>query len=185
MPIMRQRLTVVLLVLAISVVSWIGLANSSHGQDQATPHAGHAATPAAASVVREALVSGMPEAAPGLELQLVRYTIQPGTTLAMHTHPGMQIAWIAEGILTYTVVEGGEIPIWRAAFEGNPEPPEMLAPGQTTELYPGDSVVETEGVVHFGANLGDKVVVIWASTLLTEGEPPAIVWEPGTPVASD
>lgn len=176
MSIVRRRVSMALAVLTLCAFSWIGLAGSSLGQDQATPAAGGS--------VRDVLVSGLPERAPGQELQLARYTIQPGTTLALHTHPGMQIAWIAEGVLTYTVVEGGEIPVWRAASEGSPEPAEMLGPGEQTELHPGDSVVETEGVVHFGANLGDEVVIILAATLLTEGEPPAIIVEEGTPTST-
>ncbi|CAN5788631.1 hypothetical protein BH23CHL5_BH23CHL5_17400 [soil metagenome] len=135
-------------------------------------------------VVREALVSGLPENAPGQALQLVRYVIQPGTTLPAHTHPGMQIAWIESGVLHYVVVEGGEIPIARAGMEGSPEPVEMLGPGMETNLYPGDSVVEVENVVHYGANLGTEPVVILAATLLTDGAPPATVIEPAATPAS-
>jgi quercetin dioxygenase-like cupin family protein len=152
-------------------------------QDQGGALLAQDATPEPAPVVREALVSGSPLAAPGQELQLVRYVIQPGTTLSPHTHPGMQIAWIGAGVLHYVVVEGGEIPIYRSWMEGNPEPAEMLGPGQETDLHPGDAIVETENVIHYGANLGDEVVVIWAATLLQDGQPPAIVADlTGTPV---
>ena len=63
--------------------------------------------PVAASTVvavRDVLVEGSPEAANGQVLQLVRYDIPAGITLAMHTHPGMQAAYIESGVLTYTVV---------------------------------------------------------------------------------
>jgi quercetin dioxygenase-like cupin family protein len=136
--------------------------------------------PVAASTVvavREALVSGLPEAAPGQELSLVRTTIPPGVTLPLHIHPGMQLAWIESGELHYYVVEGGEVPITRAGMEGSPEPAEMLGPGQQTILYPGDTVVEVESVVHYAENLGDVPVVIWSATLLTEGAPIAEVVE--------
>jgi quercetin dioxygenase-like cupin family protein len=139
------------------------------------------ASPAAASTVvasREVLVEGSPVAAPGQVLQLVRYTIPQGVVLPMHVHPGMQIAWIESGVLHYTVVEGGEIPIQRAWMEGSPEPLEMLGPGESTDLYPGDSVVEVLGVVHYGENLGKEPVVILAATLLEAGQPPAIVVTP-------
>lgn len=139
----------------------------------ATPESGPATPPS----VREALVTGLPVAAPGQQLQLVRTTIQPGVTLPAHIHPGMQIAWIESGVLHYVVGEGGEIPIRRANMEGSPEPAEMLGPGQETDLYPGDSVVETENVVHYGANLGDVPVVLWSALLLTEGAPIAEVVE--------
>ena len=144
--------------------------------------------PAVASTVvavREVLVEASPEAADGQVLQLVRYDIPPGMVLPMHTHPGMQLAWIESGVLTYHVVEGGSIPVGRAAHDGTPEATEMLAPGETTELHPGDSVSEIDGVVHYGENLGSEPVVILASTLLDPNEPASVVWTPvASPVAS-
>src|SRR5829696_5023349 len=68
-----------------------------------------AATPSLPAVVRDVLAADLPAAAPGQELQLVRYVIQPDTRLATHIHPGTQIASIEAGVLTYTVVTG-EVP---------------------------------------------------------------------------
>src|SRR5687767_10509517 len=62
-----------------------------------------AAAPTVAPVVREVLGDGEPVAAPGQSLELVRFTIAPGTTLPAHTHPGMQVAWLEAGELEYTV----------------------------------------------------------------------------------
>lgn len=140
--------------------------------------------PAVASTVvavRDVLVEGSPEAADGQVLQLVRYDIPPGVVLPMHTHPGMQLAWIESGVLTYHVVDGGSIPVTRAAHDGTPEATELVAPGETTELHPGDSVSELDGVVHYGENIGPDTVVILAATLLDPDEPASVVW---TPVAS-
>ena len=92
--------------------------------------------------------------ADGQVLQLVRYDIPQGVVLPMHTHPGMQIAWIESGVLTYHVVEGGSIPVTRAPQNGAPGATELIAPGETTELHPGDSVSEIDGVVHYGENIG-------------------------------
>lgn len=134
--------------------------------------------PALASTVvasRIVLAQGSPEAANGQVLQLARYDIPRGVVLAMHTHPGMQIAWIESGVLTYHVVSGGSIPVTRAAHDGTPESTELLAPGESTELHPGDSVVEIDGVVHYGENIGADPVVILAATLLDPNQPPAIV----------
>jgi quercetin dioxygenase-like cupin family protein len=143
--------------------------------------------PVAASTVvasRVVLVQGSPEAADGQVLQLVRYHIPFGVVLPMHTHPGMQVAWIESGVLTYTVVSGGSIPVTRKA-EGVALPTtELLGPGQTTELHPGDSVVEIDGVVHYGENLGPDPVVILASTLLDPNLPPAVAVTPETPVVA-
>jgi quercetin dioxygenase-like cupin family protein len=144
--------------------------------------------PAVASTVvavRDVLVEGSPEAAGGQVLQLVQYDIPAGVVLPMHTHPGMQLAWIESGVLTYHVVEGGSIPVTRAAHDGTPEATEMLAPGETTELHPGDSVSELDGVVHYGENLGPDPVVILAATLLDPNQPASVVWTPvATPAAS-
>jgi quercetin dioxygenase-like cupin family protein len=144
--------------------------------------------PAVASTVvavRDVLVEGSPEAAGGQVLQLVQYDIPAGVVLPMHTHPGMQLAWIESGVLTYHVVEGGSIPVTRAAHDGTPEATELLGPGETTELHPGDSVSEIDGVVHYGENLGPDPVVILAATLLDPNEPASVVWTPvATPAAS-
>ena len=140
--------------------------------------------PVAASTVvavRDVLVEGSPEAANGQVLQMVRYDIPAGVTLAMHTHPGMQVAYIESGVLTYSVVSGGSIPVTRAAHDGTPAATELLGPGETTELHPGDAVVEIDGVIHFGANLGAEPVIILAATLLDPNQPPAV---PVTPAAS-
>jgi hypothetical protein len=53
----------------------------------------------------------------------------------------------------------------------------MIGPGEETILYPGDSVVEIESVVHYAENRGDLPVVIWSATLLSEGAPIAEVVE--------
>lgn len=144
--------------------------------------------PAVASTVvasRDVLVQASPESADGQALQLVRYDIPVGVVLPMHTHPGMQIAWIESGVLTYHVVEGGSIRITRAAHDGTPEATELLGPGESTELHPGDSVSEVDGVVHYGENLGPDPVVILAATLLDPNEPASVLYTPeASPVAT-
>ena len=119
-------------------------------------------------VVRAVLAAGEPSAAPGRKLELVRYTIQPGTRLATHRHPGMQLAFIESGTLTYTVVQG-EVAVHQA--DGGSR---TIAAGQTGRIAPGEWIAEHEGVVHFGENAGPEVVVILASSLLEAGQPPAI-----------
>ncbi|HST38559.1 MAG TPA: hypothetical protein VLK58_03580, partial [Conexibacter sp.] len=44
-----------------------------------------------------------PPGAPGRTLGLSRVTVAPGAELALHRHPGTQIANIARGTLTYWV----------------------------------------------------------------------------------
>jgi quercetin dioxygenase-like cupin family protein len=175
---------VLLLVSAVAAVA-VGPASVHRVSGQASSPE---ARPAAASTpvtVREVLATGQPPAAPGQTLDLVRYTIPPGTTLSVHIHPGMQIAWVASGELTYHVLKG-EVQIGRAAnaSAGAPGSPEILAAGESTILYQGDWVVEVPGAVHYGENLGSAPLVLWAATLLQTEEPAAIpVNAEGTPVA--
>ena len=140
------------------------------------------ASPPAAPVVREILAQELPPAAPGQQLELVRYTIAPGSVLAVHVHPGVQLAWIESGELTYQVLKG-EAPVTRQVGQQDGDRAEVIAAGETTVLLPGDAIVEAPGVVHYGENLGTEPVVILAATLLTEGLPAAIPVNPeGTPI---
>ena len=113
-------------------------------------------------VVKEVLAEDTePPGAPGYTLTLMRYTIAPGAQLAPHVHPGVQMAEIESGTLTYTIVSG-TAQVRRG--EGAAEP--FTGPA-TISLAPGDSVVEPFDMVHFGANDTDEPLVILA-TLLTE-----------------
>lgn len=145
-------------------------------QDTATP-AG--ATPeATVGVVREVLSSAEPEAAPGDELALVRYTIPAGAVLAVHIHPGVQMAVVESGVLTYHVIENGSVSVTRA--DGTEE---LISSGESTTFEAGDAWVEPEGMVHYGENLTDEPVVLLATSLLEADEPAAIPVEVATPVA--
>lgn len=170
---MRARFTLVLWIALAIIIAGTQLTRESSGSPalQATPDA---ATPAPVLVTRSVLVQAIPAAAPGHDLQLVRYVIEPGAKLPAHTHPGTQIAWIDSGELTYSVVDGS-ITVQRGTADGEPDAIETLTSGQTTVLKPGDAVIETEGMVHFGENQTDQQVVILASTLLVSGEPPSTV----------
>jgi quercetin dioxygenase-like cupin family protein len=167
---------------ALSVLAAIAFTTIVAQDSLATVAPTPAATPSVPAVVRDVLAADLPAAAPGQELQLVRYVIQPGTRLATHVNPGTQIASIESGVLTYSVLTG-EVPVLRAVSGGTPIPAETIRAGQTSELLPGDAVVERPGAVHFGENRGNEPVVILAATLLTAGQPAAIpVNDQGTPV---
>lgn len=103
-----------------------------------------------------------PPGAPGRTLTLIRYTIAPGAALAPHVHPGIQMAAIDSGTLTYTV-ESGTATVRR---QGSDTTQAVTGP-TTITLGPGDAVIETGDMVHFGANETTQPVVITA-TLLTD-----------------
>ena len=154
----RRSVTVPLLCFAALLAS-LALVACGDDDDAAAP----------GETVREILAATLPEVSPGHELSLARVVIPAGENLAVHVHPGPQLAWIAEGTLTYSVDEGS-VYVYRNA--GTPdEVEETIGPGQTTELRPGDSVIEPTGVVHSSRNAGDEPVVIFLATLFEEGAP--------------
>ena len=106
---------------------------------------------------------------PCLPTLLTQYTISPETKLPIHSHPGMQIERVMAGVLTYTVVSG-EAQVTCA--DGSEL---LLEAGKTAELKPGDSLVETAGMVHFGENKGDQPVVLLSSSLFDASQPKAIL----------
>ncbi|WP_099237561.1 cupin domain-containing protein [Synechococcus sp. BDU 130192] len=123
------------------------------------------------TVTRTVLAEGLPEAAPNQILELVRYEIPPFATLPPHIHPGLQIARVEFGLLTYAVIEG------TALITRTDGTKETLTAGQKTLLKPGDAVTESEGMVHFGQNETPDPVIVLATSLLTVGEPKAILME--------
>lgn len=155
-----RAISLVLLALALMAPAGLLATNT-----EATPENPHAA------VERIVINEGMPMAAPGQILQLVRYNIPPNISLPVHIHPGMQVALVESGTLTYTVVEG-TAPFTRA----NGETGELNA-GETTDFHAGDSVVEPQGMIHFGENTTDEPVVLLVSSLFEADVPPSSLVE--------
>jgi hypothetical protein len=119
-------------------------------------------------VVRSVLAAGQPAAATDRNLELVRYTIQPGTKLAAHRHPGLQLAYVESGELSYTVVDGAV-----AVHEPDGDT-RTIGAGETGTIVPGEWIAEDETVVHFGENAGSVPLVILASSLLDVKQLPAV-----------
>jgi hypothetical protein len=121
-------------------------------------------------VVRDILIDKMdPPGAPGRTLTLVKYTIAPGAQLPAHVHPGVQLASIQSGTLTYTVISGTA-----AVRRGATATGETVTGPATITLGPGDDVTEVGDMVHFGANKTDAPVVIMATLLTDDGRDLAI-----------
>lgn len=116
-----------------------------------------------------------PPAAPGRTLTLIRYTIAPGAQLPAHVHPGVQLASIQSGSLSYTVVSGTAT-VKRAATAA----PEAVTGPTTITLGPGDEVEEKGDMVHFGANRTTSPVVILATLLTESGRDLAVLVTPSS-----
>ncbi len=120
-----------------------------------------------ASVIRHVLSSSHPLAAPGETLELVQYVIPAGAKLPVHRHPGVQMATVESGALTYHVIDHGSVTVTRA--DGTEED---IEPGQVAAFTVGDTWVEPVGMVHFAENLSDEPVVLISTSLLDDHEPP-------------
>src|SRR3954468_4953893 len=127
-----------------------------------------------AQAVRESLAQVVnPAGAKGRTLGLARVTIPAHTALALHRHPGVQIAYIQSGTLTYTV-KTGAVPVYHRAADQQPRLGRPLRLGHSGRVPAGDWVVERPGTIHFGANNGSRPLVILLATLFTNGGPPSI-----------
>ncbi len=109
------------------------------------------------------------ESAPGETLSLTRYIIPAGAKLPVHYHPGIQMASVEQGVLTYHVVDG-ELPVTRA--DGTME---VFTSGQTVELAVGDAWIEPMGMIHYAENLTDGDVILISTALLESDEAATIV----------
>jgi quercetin dioxygenase-like cupin family protein len=129
-------------------------------------------------ITRTDLGIAEPATAPGLELGLWHYVIPAGSELAPHTHPGWQIARIAQGELTYTIIAGEGTLI---SEDGSSQP---VGPG-TYMLKVGDSIVENPDLEHYGTNDTSEPVTILAATLYTQGAPLSLPLEPAASTAPE
>lgn len=164
---MNTRAVIVVL-LAVLVIPTAAACGSSEGATPAAPATTTTTTTttaAPATVVRDVLDNDMtPPGAPDSTLSLVRYTIPAGAKLAPHVHPGVQMASIESGTLTYTVMSGTAQLRRAGATTDTP------TTGPTTiELGCGDAVTEAGNMVHFGENKTNAPVVILATLLTAYG----------------
>lgn len=125
------------------------------------------------TVTREALASaGHPQGAVHRTLGLSRVTVMPGTTLALHHHPGTQIGYVDRGVLTYTVDQGRARLM--AGTGDKPRLVRVIRAGETAKVRPGQWLVEQTTDHHHAVNKGSVPVVIYLSTLFKDGEPASI-----------
>ena len=155
--------------LRFSVMMMVGLGTVTMARSQQTPPPSNSYTQ---TVKREVLASGYPNEAEGRILELVRYTIPAGAKLPPHIHPGMQIEKVEVGTLTYNVVKG------TAKIKRANGKEETLDAGQTTRLTVGDPFVEPGGMVHYGQNETEDLVILISASLLDSQKPKAILIEP-------
>lgn len=131
----------------------------------------------APTAVRSALAqTSAVKGAPGRTMVLSRVEVEPGAKLALHHHLGTQISRVESGTLTYTVRRGSAV-VREGEADQQPRLVRAIAAGQTARIHAGQWLVEQPSDIHEAANRGAAPVVIYLSTLLKDGAPPA------TPVA--
>jgi quercetin dioxygenase-like cupin family protein len=112
------------------------------------------------------------QGAPGRTMVLSKVVVEPGAKLALHHHLGTQISRVAAGTLTYTVRQGSAV-VSEGDAEKEPRRVRTISAGQTARIKPGQWLVEQPSDIHEAANRGSDPVVIYLSTLLKSGSPPA------------
>lgn len=137
-------------------------------------YAAGAAHDSAAPATRTVLAQAVnPTGARGRTLALSRVTIPAHTQLALHRHPGTQIAYIQAGTLTYTV-KTGSVPVYLGAADQRPRLVRRIRAGHSGVVHTGEWVIERPSTIHFGANTGRRPLVILLATLFTNGSPASI-----------
>lgn len=129
--------------------------------------------PAPVTVSRQSLAEApAPAGSPKRTLGLSKVVVMPGAQLASHHHPGTQLGYVAEGVLTYTVETG------RARLMSGPGDDatvvKVIKPGQTVQVRPGRWLLEEQGEVHHARNAGTTPITLYVATLFRTGAPAAI-----------
>ena len=153
-----SRFRRVLVALATTLVGLGALASTATAADPP-------GTTSSNGITRAALGQASPADAPGQVLYLQRVTIAPGAKLVEHFHQGTQVARIVSGVLAYDIASGTA-----TVTHVNGKSETFTAPA-TVKLRAGESLVETQGLVHHGSNAGTRPVVIELAALLQEGAP--------------
>ena len=114
----------------------------------ATDASAQGTPPAATPGVTRKILSQTDGPTAGYVTLVVEVEIEAGMTIARHTHPGIESAYVIEG--------GLELPI-----EGQP----------TRTLKPGDGVVIPPNTPHAGGKNGDKKTRIASTYIVEKGKP--------------
>jgi quercetin dioxygenase-like cupin family protein len=161
----RSFLWVLVAVAAVAAAAVIGFDVGRHDDNTSRSTPAAAASTSSRGVTRTPLGQATPANAPGQVLYLQQVTIAPKAKLARHFHQGTQVARVISGVLTYNIVSGSG-----AVTHAGGRTEEVSGPGKI-ELRPGDSIIETTNLVHFGANDTSHPVVIELAALLQQGAP--------------
>lgn len=115
--------------------------------------------------------SGVPSAlVPDKTVYTVRFTLQPGSEIFPHGHPGTTVLSVAEGSFGWTLVEGTAHVI-RGAGSGGATVEDITAPNTDVILEPGDTIFYERDVVHTARDAGATVAIVMGTLILDAGAP--------------
>ena len=130
----------------------------------------------------EQLSAGVSTLVPDRALVLLRVTMEPGTVIPPHSHPGPVALYVDSGTFGTEFFEGSGTVV-HAPVDSTPVPPVEVAPGDDVQLPAGDSLFY-DGAAHTMRNDGDDTLVLLVSALF-DPEAPGFQWmNMGTPEAS-
>jgi quercetin dioxygenase-like cupin family protein len=125
-------------------------------------------------VVRDPLATANnPRGAKGKALTLYKVVIPAHAQLALHYHPGTQIAYVSSGRIDYTV-KTGSVTVMTGPADGMAKIVRKIGPGQTGKIEAGEWIVEQPSTRHSSVNPTGQKTVIYLATLFPIGAPPAI-----------
>jgi len=114
----------------------------------ATDASAETTPPAATSGIKRKILSQMDGPAPGYVTIIAEAEVEPGATVARHTHPGVESAYVIEGRL--------EVPI----------------EGQPTRVYQaGDGFQIPTGTPHAGGKPSEMKVRLVSTYVVEKGKP--------------
>ena len=115
--------------------------------------------------------AGAPSArAAGQTVYLARFTIQPGSAIFPHGHPGTTVLSVDSGRLGWTLVAGAAHVV-RDAGTGGTSVEEVTAATTEVILDPGDTIYYEDDVIHTMRNAGDETTIVLGTLVLTTGAP--------------
>lgn len=177
-PTAGVRATTVAIITALAVLM-LALAPAT-GAQEATPEASPAATPAAegeasGEVLIQYDVDTMPNAP--MTVRLLRITLDPGASVPMHTHPGLEFDYVESGTLT-TRSDGASI-VNVDGQQIETTEPQTLSAGDWVH-YPADVGMNL-------ANEGDEPLVLLSAVVLSVGADTqsTITYTEGDPTDAD
>ena len=124
-----------------------------------------------------------PSLAPGMVLELDRFTWLPGFSIQLHTHPCNDIYYVASGEIAWSVANG-DTQVQRVAVDGAPGPTETLQPGAEAILHAGDSIVfdyPPANLLHGARVVGEAPAVMFVTGICDPNQTGTVFQDEMTP----